>query len=127
MSKRELFVKFAGKAILWLCLILLIAANILFLNSDGARSLLTRLTNVLGAQSLLRSDEQQRAALYEVYRFWQQVVRDHPDYRDGYIQLALVSYQLELTEESRSYVEKIKSLDPNYPGIKEFEGLLSKE
>ena len=59
------------------------------------------------------------------YEFWISVIKDHPDYRDAYIQASMWSYQLGFLQEAKEYLEKAKLLDPNYRGIVEVENLLS--
>ena len=128
MSKHELLLKLTTKGILWILLVLFITANVVLANADASlvHSVVSRVTNVLGVQSSKTTEERQRTtALWQEYRYWQEIVRDHQDYRDGYVRLAMLSYQLALLEESKSYVAKIRSLDPNFQGIVQLEALLA--
>ena len=46
--------------------------------------------------------------------FWQGVVANSPTFRDGYLQLAIIHYKLGDTIESKSALQKVLELDPNY-------------
>lgn len=61
------------------------------------------------------------------YHAWQAIVSRYPDYRDGYYQLAVLAYQLNKFSESKTYLQKVRSLDPNYPGLTSLEALFPKE
>ena len=57
--------------------------------------------------------------------FWQEQVKNRPDYRDGYFSMALISYQLKDFESSRNYLDKALSIDPNFEKGRELQKLLS--
>lgn len=63
-------------------------------------------TNVLGAQT-----EKQRVE--QDYAFWQSVIQEKPDYRDAYLVLGSLAYQLSRIEEGKTYADKALELDPN--------------
>ena len=44
--------------------------------------------------------------------FWQSVVKEHPNYRDGWVQLLYLAYNSGYLLEAKSYLEKISALDP---------------
>jgi tetratricopeptide (TPR) repeat protein len=48
------------------------------------------------------------------YDFWMKIVRDKPDYRDGYIMAATSAYDLGKTEEAKSLIHQALEFDPNY-------------
>lgn len=73
--------------------------------------------NVLEKQRV----EQERVVLTQQRAYWEHVVAEHHDYRDGYMQLALLSYQLGNTNDARLYVERVLSLDPNFEKGREME------
>lgn len=73
--------------------------------------------NVLGAstdplQTLARWEEE-AAALEKKYAFWQSVASTHPDYRDAFITLASLAYQLGSQDDARGWLAKAQALDPN--------------
>lgn len=47
------------------------------------------------------------------YAFWQTVVATKPDYRDAYITLATLAYQLDSLQEAKNWLTKALALDPN--------------
>ncbi|EKD85704.1 MAG: hypothetical protein ACD_37C00649G0002 [uncultured bacterium] len=109
MSKLNFFPHFSrifSAAIFWLGLILLISVNLI--NSPIIP------TNVLGAVAELEEEKENTEVKYA---FWQNVVKNKPDYRDAYIQLAALSYQLSKLEEGKNYLTEVETLDPNNPFI----------
>ena len=68
------------------------------------------------------SDEKIRV-LNEV-AFWQSEVKVRPDYRDAYLNLALLNFQLKNFEESRKNLDRSLKLDPNFKEGRELERLL---
>lgn len=79
---------------------------------------------MLGASDMLPAD---KAALQNTYEYWLWVIRDHPDYRDGYYMAAILAFQLGDVNASREFVNTVRRLDPNYPGIKQLETLFSEK
>lgn len=70
----------------------------------------------------LWQDEPKR--LSEDYLFWQKVTAQYPDYRDGYLRLANIAYQLGKSDAARGYIAKALELDPNSRGAQELLKLL---
>ena len=46
-------------------------------------------------------------------RYWQDVLAKHPDYRDGYIQLASLAYDNGNLTQTHAYLAQAQTLDPN--------------
>lgn len=67
----------------------------------------------------------QTSQLQSKLNFWQKEVKNHPDYRDGYFSLALISYQLKDFDSSRLNLEKALNIDPNFEKGRQLEELLS--
>lgn len=63
-------------------------------------------TNVLGAQAEKESIERE-------YAFWREVIKEKSDYRDAYLTLTLLAYQLSKFDEGKEYLAQALSLDPN--------------
>lgn len=75
---------------------------------------------VLGAASpldLLKEWEQEPKRIEQKLLFWQDIVAQKPDYRDGFIQLSSLSYQLNNIEQAKTYALKAQTLDPNSPVV----------
>ena len=83
--------------------------------------------SVLGAQTsakdLLASWENEPERMEKAYRYWLGVIQKRQDYRDAYIALAALSYQLGYTAETKNYVGKIQAIDPGFPMNQEFAAL----
>lgn len=60
---------------------------------------------ILGLQSQVKA-EQMKA--FE----WEQILLQKPDYRDGWLQLAVIYYKLGDKEKAKSSFERAKALDP---------------
>lgn len=80
--------------------------------------------NVLGEttdpQTVLAQWEREAVKFKENYAFWQTVVTAKPDYRDAYITLATLAYQLEKLDEAGAWLIRAQALDPNSPTVQEF-------
>lgn len=101
MSKLQIFpqiIRIFSASLLWGSLVGLVLVN--FLNVSLPQ------TNVLGAQT-------EKESLEKDYAFWQEVVKDKPDYRDAYLTLGSLAYQLNRREEGKMYADKALKLDPN--------------
>ena len=46
-------------------------------------------------------------------QYWQEVVIENPDYLDGWLTLATITWQIGETEEAREYLNKAKYIKPN--------------
>ena len=69
---------------------------------------LTRQVRTL-EQLRLEREQMRREVVY-----WEDVVRKHQDYRDGYFRLALLEYRLGNREKAKAYLDQTLMIDPNY-------------
>lgn len=60
----------------------------------------------------------------ELIKYWEGIVSEKPDYRDGFIQLALLHYKLYQNEKAKEYLQKALELDPNFKPAREMEKIL---
>ncbi len=83
---------------------------------------------ILGAstEDLLNQWKNASETLAQAYQFWQSVALAHPDYRDAYITLASLAYQLGKTEETKRLLNQAIALDSNNKVAKKFEELIKK-
>jgi len=91
----------------------LVVISFLLLNEENYR----REQRVLGLQTKLRADQKMAFD-------WEQILAERPDYRDGWIQLAAVYYQLGDRQKAKEALKKAKSLDPNNETVLSFEKLI---
>jgi tetratricopeptide (TPR) repeat protein len=56
--------------------------------------------------------------------FWQEVITRKKDYRDAYLRLAVLNYQINQEEESRAFLQMALRLDPNFEPAKKLEEIL---
>lgn len=75
---------------------------------------------VLGAKTAVTAD--QKAATS-----WEGILRERPDYRDGWIQLAATYAQLGEKQKAREALARAKILDPFNENILNFEKILEME
>ena len=76
--------------------------------------------------SLNKAKERPEKICQEI-SFWEEVIKEKPDYRDAYFQLAILYYQINQKEETAKYLQKALELDPNFRPAKKLEKLLSGE
>lgn len=55
---------------------------------------------------------------------WEQEMYDKPDYRDGYLKLASLYYQLGELEAARNNLLNAREISPNHPATKKLDKLL---
>ncbi len=124
-----------GHTLLWIALGIFVYSNVEVIQPTSlaqAFSSVTRLlhippldnTAVLGLTDATQIETVSLDEIKNQYAYWQTVVQDHPDYRDGFYMAALLSYQLGDTTEAKKYLDKVKTIDPNYPEITKLEELL---
>jgi tetratricopeptide (TPR) repeat protein len=74
---------------------------------------------ILGLQTQLKTDQK---TSYD----WEQVLTERPDYRDGWIYLAVAYYKLGNNERAKEALNHAKALDPTNETILSFEELLKR-
>ena len=99
-------IAFFGGAIIILIAIVVVTYN-LFLNLNQENNLANK-----------------KISLTRQEIFWREQVKVHPDYRDAYMSLALVEYQLNNLSEAQSNLDKAMALDPNFKEGKELKRIL---
>lgn len=72
------------------------------------------------------SSKSERTELEKQTKYWENVVVQRPDYRDAYLQLAILEYRLGDKEEAKVYLEKVLILDPNFGEARNLEKELNK-
>ncbi len=55
---------------------------------------------------------------------WEKIVAEKPNYRDGYLQLAVLHYKIYENTKAKEYLQKALELDPNYEPAKELQKIL---
>lgn len=83
---------------------------------------------VLGAEAspadMLSAWENEPARLEKDYQYWQTVIKEKSDYRDAYITLASLAYQLGYTTDAKRYRDQVVAIDPGLPIAKQLNGVL---
>ena len=102
----------------WRFLIILLIVSLLLINLIGFGQNLY--SNYQEAQA---KQAQKRAIEAEIAK-WENVVRQRPNYRDAYFELAVLTYRLNRIEETKGHLNKVFELDPNFKPAKELERLL---
>lgn len=82
-------------------------------------------TSTLDPEILLDNWKNLTQNLTTQYNYWQNVVATKPDYRDAYLTLASLAYQLSRINEAKNYTVKALELDPNSVGAQKLLGILS--
>lgn len=82
------------------------------------------LGEALSPIKILEKIKNEPQAIREEISYWENVVSQKPDYRDAYLQLAILNYQIYENEKAREYLKKVQELDPNFQPAKELEKIL---
>jgi len=100
----------------------MVFTNILYkyVNREQAERELT-ISQSLSSSKVLGAWDENVNKLMKSYAFWQQVIVQKPDYRDAYIQLASLAFELDRTEEAKNYLAQALVLDPNNRDVKSAE------
>lgn len=107
MSKIQLFpqiIRIFSAILLWSAMVFVVSVNAINVSINPV--------NVLGAT------QTEKETVLEEYAFWQKIVREKPEYRDAYIALTSLAYQLSKPEEAKAYLTQAATLDPNSEVIK---------
>ena len=73
----------------------------------------------------LQQIQSERQKVAKEIEYWEDVVAEHQDFRDGYFKLALLEYRLGNTNRAEYYVQKTLALDPNYKPARDFAAKLN--
>ena len=68
-----------------------------------------------------------RSKVLEQISYWNSVVEKRADYRDGYFQLSVLSYQIGKKDDAIVYLEKALQIDPNFEEGRKLEKILNEE
>ena len=86
-------------------------------------------TAVLGAAAtpltLLAQWESEPRRLNQEYQRWQEIITTRPDYRDGFIQLAALAYQLGQDNQAKEFLDRALILDPYSPEARQLLSLIT--
>lgn len=77
-------------------------------------------TELIKVQQTLAEPDKITAEL----NFWEKEVQSKPDYRDGWIQLAVRHYELYHAAEAKTALDKAAALDPNFETIKKLREII---
>lgn len=95
----------------------------IFLFLFGALIIFLSLTNLaLWAKSEIA--EEGRAPIKNEIIYWEEIVRETPTYRDGYLKLATLYWQLREDEKAKENLDKAIAIDPNSEKARELKNQL---
>lgn len=78
------------------------------------------------SKKALQVQEEKRKILSQKRDYWEAIVGKYGGYRDGYMQLAVFSYQLGDIQKAKEYLAKTLTIDPNFAQGRAFERILNK-
>jgi tetratricopeptide (TPR) repeat protein len=55
---------------------------------------------------------------------WEEIVAQKPDYRDGFLQLAILNYKISENEKAEEFLKKALIVDPNFPLAEELKKII---
>lgn len=84
-------------------------------------AIVTELSPVLGASTTAKMQHEEAETIY-----WQNILANHPDYRDAYVQLAALTYGEGNLTQAHAYLLKAQILDPNNATVNRLADFTSK-
>ncbi len=83
----------------------------------------SQLSSVLGTSlsplKIWQKIQNEPQRIKEEIVFWEKTVADKPNYRDAYLQLAILNYQIYENQKAKEYLNKALEIDPNFEVTKE--------
>jgi len=70
--------------------------------------------NIYDYYQLSKKVQAQRSSYKEKLAQWESINREYPGFRDGYLQEAMVAYQLGDNYKAREFTQKALDIDPNF-------------
>ena len=108
----------------------LLVADELYQRSPDASRTLPAGRQVLGLSTapsdLLASWQHAPARELERQRYWEEIIKQYPDYRDAYVELAALLYKQGNVAEAKTYLLAAEALDPNNVSIQKLVAFVSK-
>ncbi len=97
--------------------------------AENIQKLIPNDQQVLGLTSkleelYLRWQEENPKELKKLISKWEKIISENPNYRDGYLHLALYYFKLGKKEKAKENLSKALDLDPNYKPSKELEKII---
>ena len=80
------------------------------------------------AENLLKEiekKEKEREEIQKEIKKWQKILETHPNYRDAYLQIALLNWKIFRKKEALEALNKALELDPNFAPAKKLKKILS--
>src|SRR5688572_17024816 len=68
--------------------------------------------------------DNEKTKVYKDLSFWEQQIQEKPDYRDAYLNLAIINFQIGKLDEARANLARAFEIDPNYERRAKFEAVL---
>ena len=84
----------------------------LFVYTQSVLSNVQMKKDILGAQ--VHTTTKDLVELETSRTYWKQILMDHPDYEDAYVQLVILSYQVKDDEGVKKYISALQSKNPNH-------------
>ncbi|MFH0863607.1 MAG: hypothetical protein V1858_00750 [Candidatus Gottesmanbacteria bacterium] len=98
-------------------------------NGGQVRYPLTANRSVLGASlsplKILEEIKSEPQKIQNQISYWEKVIFEKPDYRDGYLQLAILNYQIYENQKAKGYLSKAIEIDPNFGPVQEISKIIN--
>ena len=86
----------------------------------------TKSQELISLEEMLKKKRERPRKIRQEISFWEKIIKEKPDYRDAYFQLAVLYYQIGQKGEVGKYLQKTLDLDPNFAPAKRLEKLIQK-
>lgn len=78
----------------------------------------SQLSSVLGSSlsplKIWQKIQNEPQRIKEEIVFWEKMVKERPNYRDAYLQLVILNYQIYENQKAKEYLNKALEIDPNF-------------
>jgi Tfp pilus assembly protein PilF len=95
-------------------------------NSENRKTVLGKQTSAKIDRLWQKKRESDPKDIRKLIGKWEAIVFEKPDYRDGYLQLALLHYKLYENQKARENLKKALELDPNFEPVKKMKKEIEK-
>lgn len=68
----------------------------------------------------------QKEKIYQEIQFWQAKIAEFPNYRDAYLKLAILSWEVHLDGQAIQYLDRAREIDTNNENLKKIEILFQR-
>jgi len=82
------------------------------------------LINLKELEEVVEKAKKEPEKIRQEISFWEEIIKEKPDYRDAYFQLAVLNYKIGNHQQAKKWLKEVFNLDPNFEPVKKLEKLV---